>query len=150
MKIFYVRICVLLLLLSCSISYSQPLLSESELQDKEAQIYKFALYVGLNDKRSYSQIISSKEAEEKVKKICLEYASGYTLINSKGAYHDGKRLTEENGFILVFYVPFKKGKIMAEKIAKKLVLTLNQSSILIECHPADCRFYTYEEALRPD
>lgn len=101
--------------------------------------YKYNMYVGLNDKDTYTQLISDDEAEKIVSQICLKYVDGYTVTKRQGVYKDEKGVvTKENSLVYEFYSATDEEikKIMDEALVK-----LNQNSILIEKEKVDYSFY---------
>jgi hypothetical protein len=91
---------------------------------------KYTMYVGLNDKDTYTQIISSEEAEKKISDIALKYVDGFTQFSAKGVYKDEKGMvTHENSLVFEFYAV--TGKQMKD-IMNEVLKELNQNSILIE------------------
>ena len=68
-----------------------------------AEAVKYTLYIGLNDKDTYTQLLSTAEAVEKVSAIALKHADGFTLYHGQGAYLDDQGVeTFENCLILEF------------------------------------------------
>ena len=64
---------------------------------------KYILYIGLNDKNTYTQQLSIEDAANKVADIALKYADGFTQLFGKGAYKDEKGIiTHENCLIFEF------------------------------------------------
>ncbi|NMB19618.1 MAG: DUF3574 domain-containing protein [Firmicutes bacterium] len=105
----------------------------------EEGIVKYTLYIGLNDKDTYQQEISTEEAEALVEEITLKHADGFTRIIAKGAYKDGAGVvTFENSLIyeFLFVTEEKINRIMDE-----VLVALNQESILVETQTVDAMFY---------
>jgi hypothetical protein len=106
-------------------------------------VVKYTMYIGLNDKDTYTQLISYEEAERKVSKIALKYVDGFTRFAAKGAYKDEKGVvTYENS--LVFQFSSATGAQM-KAIMKEVLEELNQNSILLEKEKVDCEFYEGED-----
>lgn len=105
--------------------------------------FKYNMYVGLNDKDTYKQIISDDEAQKIVSEICLKYVDGYTVTKRQGVYKDEKGIvTQENSLVYEFYsaTDDKIKSIMDEALVK-----LNQNSILVEKAKVDFKFYEGEK-----
>lgn len=103
---------------------------------EEAQEY--TLYIGLNDKDEYRQLISTKEAKEIIDAICVEYVDGYTVTEAGGAWVDEKNtLTQENTLVYHFREADEEA---LKEIMDKVIAALNQNTILVEEQKV---FYTY-------
>lgn len=100
---------------------------------------KYTIYIGLNDKDTYSQKISTGEAEKKVNAIALKYVDGFTRFLGKGAYKDDKgAVTYENTLVYTFYsATDEQMKSIMEEVLKEL----NQNSVLIEKQKVGYEFY---------
>lgn len=91
---------------------------------------KYTMYIGLNDKDTYTQLIPYEEAEKKVSEIVLKYVDGYTQMQAKGAYKDDEGIvTLENSLIYEIYAATDQ---QMEAIMKEVLTELNQHSILLE------------------
>ncbi len=100
---------------------------------------KYTMYIGLNDKDTYTQIIDSEEAEKIVSTICLKYIDGYTMSHGEGSYKDEKDVvTKENSLIYTFY---NANDEQMKSIMNEVLKKLNQNSILIEKQKINYDFY---------
>jgi len=100
---------------------------------------KYTLYIGLNDKDSYTQLIPTEDAMEKVSAIALKHADGFTLYQAQGAYLDDAGVeTFENSLVLVF---FDAEEAAIRAIMDEVIAELNQSSILVEREKVRYEFY---------
>ena len=88
---------------------------------------KFTLYVGLFDKDTKKQEITTTEALNKVNKILLQYVDGATAYEGSGIYKhiNGSIVLEPNIIIILYYT----NKKTVAKIIKELKRELNQESI---------------------
>lgn len=110
---------------------------ETYLAKREA--IKYILYIGLNDKDTYSQKISAGEAEKKVSAIALKYVDGFTESSGKGAYKDDKGVvTYENSLIYTFNSATDE---QMKSIMDEVLKELNQNSVLIEKQKVGSEFY---------
>lgn len=101
--------------------------------EKYSACYKYTIYAGLNDRSQYRQIIRNKEAERIINQICSSHCSSYTLQRASGCWHDGRKLTKENSFIIIILSDNEQeGAEKAQKIAEEITEQLNQSCVLIE------------------
>lgn len=101
--------------------------------------FKYTMYIGLNDKDTYKQVMSDDEAEKLMSEICLKYVDGYTFSKRQGAYKNEKGVvTKENSLVFEFYDASdeKIRSIMDEALVK-----LHQNSILIEKTKVNYQFY---------
>lgn len=126
-----ITLLIVLTLPGCAAQEKASLANQSE--------FKYNMYVGLNDKDTYKQIISDDEAQKIVSDICLKYLDGYTVTKRQGVYKDEKGIvTQENSLVYEFYFATdeKIKSIMDEALVK-----LNQNSILVEKAKVDYNFY---------
>lgn len=99
---------------------------------------KYVLYIGLNDKDTYDQIIPTEEAKDIVNGICVKYVDGYTVSEANGGWVDEKgNLTEEMSLVYSF-----SGAEEADivSIMDEVLAALNQNSIFVERQDM---YYTY-------
>lgn len=100
---------------------------------------KYMLYIGLNDKDTYEQIIDTEEAVRMVNEICTRYVEGYTMQIAKGGWMDEKNiLTEENTLIYSFYEVTDE-QVM--QIMDDVLQELNQNSILVSHGEENSTYY---------
>jgi len=91
---------------------------------------RYVLYIGLNDKNTYEQIIPTDEAVEIVDAICVKYVEGYTMAQVKGGWIDEfGALTQENTLVYTF-THIDEQAIIA--IMDEVLIALNQNAILVE------------------
>lgn len=101
--------------------------------------YKFTMYIGLNDKDTYKQLMSDDEAQQLISKICLKYVDGFTFSRRQGAYKNEKGVvTQESSLVYEFYSVTDKE---IRNIMDEAIVQLNQSSILIEKTKVNYQFY---------
>jgi len=101
--------------------------------------FKYTLYIGLNDKDTYTQLLSTEEAENKASNIVLKHVDGFTRFLGKGAYQDEKGIvTYENSLVFEIYAATED---QIKAIMDELLQELNQSSILVERERVNCQFY---------
>jgi hypothetical protein len=104
---------------------------------------KYTMYIGLNDKDTYTQLIPYEKAEKKVSDIALKYVDGFTELSAKGAYKDEKGVvTHENSLVFEFSSATDQ---QMKAIMNEVLKELNQNSILIEKQKVNCEFYEGEK-----
>lgn len=99
----------------------------------------YLLYVGLNDRNTYEQIIPTEEARRALNEICLQYVDGYTIWEAAGTWRDETgTVTEENTLICSF-----SGVTEAciQSIMDELLVVLNQNAILMEKRTVENEYY---------
>lgn len=103
---------------------------------------KYTMYIGLNDQDTYTQQISTEEAQKMVANIALQYVDGFTQTTAMGAYKDEKGVvTYEKS--LVFSFSYASEEQM-QNIMNDVLEELNQNSILIEKENVNYDFYEGE------
>lgn len=109
---------------------------------------EYTLYIGLNDKDTYCQLISVEEAREIVDAICIRYVDGYTVMEAKGAWADEKNiLTQENTLVYLFREVDEES---LKEIMNEVIKALNQNTILLEKQTAAYIYYGKEAAEEGD
>jgi|GEM_PF-980328 len=103
---------------------------------------KYTMYIGLNDKETYEQIVSNEEAERIVTEIALNHVGGFTLTQGKGAYKDEDDvITYENSLIVAFS---DASEDQMKAIMDDILVSLNQNAVLIEKKETVYTFYEGE------
>lgn len=112
---------------------------DSILEYQSSENGKYVLYIGLNDKETYSQIIPTEEAKNTVNHIVVKYVGGYTVYEAKGGWTDETgTLTEEN--TLVYHLSGVSERDVIS-IMDEVLVVLNQNSILVERHDLSYIYY---------
>lgn len=97
---------------------------------QEAETGKYMLYIGTNDKDTYTQLIPLEEAKAIVNEICSRYVSGYTVQTAEGGWVDETgTLTQEQTLVYSFDA-VAEADVLA--IMDEVLVALNQNSILLE------------------
>lgn len=91
---------------------------------------KFTLYLGLNDKDTKLQKISTIEAYKICNNILLNYTEGATIFEANGIYkhNNGEIVIEKTLRIELLFVDEK----IVEKIVVDLKKAFNQESIIMQ------------------
>lgn len=98
------------------------------------------IYIGLNDKDTYTQLISTEDAEQIVHTICLQYVDGYTMYQADGYWKDADgKPTKENTLVCVFVGTDKQ---TVRIIADEVIEALNQNTVLIVSGENNAEFYS--------
>lgn len=91
---------------------------------------KYVLYIGTNDKDTYTQQIPLDEAEQIINQICSQYVEGYTVQQAEGGWVDESgTLTQEQTLVYSFDAVREEDLIA---IMDQVLVQLNQASILVE------------------
>ena len=106
----------------------------------EEQGTSYTLYIGLNDKDSDTQEISTEQAREIVDEICCKYVGGFTAFQAQGGWTDeGGALTKENTLVYMFSYA-DEAQITA--IMDEVIPALNQSVILVHTDTVQSAYYS--------
>lgn len=101
---------------------------------------KYILYIGTNDKDTYTQLIPTGQAREIVNAICARHTGGYTESDARGGWVDETgTLTQENTLVYEFYQIDEKALLA---ILDDILAELNQNSILVERQNAVYTYYS--------
>lgn len=108
----------------------------------DSSVNQYTLYIGTNDKDTYTQLIPLDEARDIVNEICTKYVEGYTASEATGGWVDQTgTLTQENTLVYSFYdTTEEQMKLIMDDVLKEL----NQNSILIERAHSDYEYYSHE------
>ena len=107
---------------------------------EDAESGKYVLYIGLNDKDTYAQIIPTEEARDIVNGICTKYADGYTVSEANGGWIDETgTLTEEMSLVYTLSGVEEEDII---SIMDEVLIALNQNSILVERQDYSYTYYS--------
>ena len=98
--------------------------------ENEAGTVQYVMYVGTNDKDTYSQIISTEEAKNIIDDICFKYLEGYTIQDAVGSFVDETGTATHESTIACYFDGADESTIY--KIADEVIETLNQNTVLIE------------------
>ncbi len=123
---------------TCLLGIKVYQLSEKTEMDGTA---KYTMYVGLNDKDTYEQIIPTDEAKSIIDKICLNYVEGYTIQDAKGVWADEIGESTHENTIVCYFSDTESDAIY--KIADEIIKELNQNTVLIEKNYVVTDFYSY-------
>lgn len=101
---------------------------------------QYVLYIGLNDKDTYEQIIPTGEAKDIVNHICTKYVEGYTVSEANGGWVDETgTLTEESTLVYILSDVQEKDVIA---VMDEVLAALNQNSILVQRQEHAYSFYS--------
>lgn len=101
---------------------------------------KFTLYIGTNDKDTYTQLIPTEQAKAIVDDICTKYVDGYTTQIAQGAWCDEKgEFTNETTLIYSFTGVSEKEIAL---IMDEVLVSLNQNTILVERNNVTYSYYS--------
>lgn len=91
---------------------------------------KYTLYLGLNDKDTHAQLISTVEAYKITNNILLSYTNGATIFEANGIYkhEDGTFTIEKTLRIELLFVNTK----VVSQIVEDLKRAFNQESIAVQ------------------
>ncbi len=101
---------------------------------------KYVMYIGLNDKDTYEQIVPTDEAKRIIDGICFKYVEGYTIQDAKGVWADETGEATHENTIVCHFSDAESETIY--KIADEVIEKLNQNAILIEKNQVSTDFYT--------
>ena len=97
--------------------------------DKNSKIIKYTLYIGLNDKATKLQEISTIDAYKLIVNICKSHnLDGFTISEATGFYvhENGEVVTEKS---LRIEILFTSNEVI-DAIIKDIKIILNQESVV--------------------
>ena len=100
---------------------------------------KVTMYIGLNDKDTKQQKISTIEAYKMCQNVFADFFGGSTIFEGKGTYtHENGQMVFENTLICIVYTDDIEG---VKKAATTIKTVLNQESIAIEVVESNSFFF---------
>jgi hypothetical protein len=100
---------------------------------------QYVLYIGINDKDAYKQIIPTERAKEIVNGICAKYVKGYTGNDAQGGWFDENGVLVQENTLVYAFTSASESEIVA--IMDEALAALNQNSILVERRDVSKAFY---------
>lgn len=91
--------------------------------------HKYVLYIGMNDKDSGTQLVTTEEARDRLNAVAARHADGFTVLRGNGYWKSGDNLDREETLIYVFY---DIGQEQLAPILREMLIAMNQSAILVE------------------
>ena len=111
----------------------------SDVFDMKGASQKFTMYIGTNDKETYSRLIPLEECSRRIDSICMKYVDGFSSDVMEGKWVDETgAITEEVTFVYIFYDTTDE---IIKKIMDEVLVALNQNSILLEKEYVRSSFY---------
>lgn len=101
---------------------------------------KYSLYIGTNDKDTYTQVIPFDTCLTKVTEICTKYTGGCTIYEANGYWKDDTNTITKEQSIVCILEDITKEKVY--KICDEIIVELNQNSILIETQNVISTYYS--------
>lgn len=100
---------------------------------------RYTLYIGTNDKDTYTQLISTEKAMEIVNEICVRHVGGYTVSTAHGGWMDEAGVMTNEETLVYTFLDAEEEQII--RIMDEVRLALNQNSILCEQQSVIAEFY---------
>lgn len=114
----------------------------SVLEETGQQGVKYTLYIGTNDKDTYTQMIPLEEAKETVNQICSKYVDGYTVQEANGGWVDETGTLTQEETLVYSFVDAEEEDLIA--IMDEVLTELNQNSIMVERSDMTYTYYSGE------
>ena len=127
---------ILNIIATCVLGVRVVQLSNGTETDKMLQ---YVMYVGTNDKDTYSQIISTDEAKSIIDGICLKYTDGYTIQDATGSWTDETGIPTHENTIICYFDGTDLDTV--HSIADEIISALNQNTVLIEESEIGLEYY---------
>ncbi len=106
------------------------ILATKTVEPKKKETVHYTVYIGLNDKVTYEQVIPTDEAKKIVDRVCTKYIDRFAAHNAVGAWGDENgNVTHENTIICYFD---DINEELLHSICDELLKELNQNAILIQ------------------
>ncbi|MBQ0051136.1 MAG: DUF3574 domain-containing protein [Treponema sp.] len=106
---------------------------------------QYTLYIGTNDKDTYKPEISYDDAVKLVAEICSEHLEGYTIFDADGYWTDESGTPVSERTIVCKIINSDSEAV--QKIIDKVLVKLNQSSVLVEKSMVNISFVSRDKSL---
>ncbi|MCL2112288.1 MAG: DUF3574 domain-containing protein [Clostridiales bacterium] len=100
---------------------------------------QYVLYIGLNDKDIYKQVIPTDEARIIVDEICAKHVDGWTVSTVNGGWTDEKGVLSQENTLVYTIVGVEEEAVVS--IMDEVLIALNQNSIMLERRGTTVTFY---------
>lgn len=100
---------------------------------------QYIMYVGINDRDTYEQIISTDDAKAIINTICHKYLEGYTVQEAVGSWTDEKGIPTHENTVVCYFNDASEEEVY--EIADEVLKELNQNKILIVKNSVKIDFY---------
>lgn len=117
--------------------------STEELFPEGQETLNCTLYIGLNDKDTYTQLIETEDARAAVDEICLKYAGGFTAFEARGGWTDENGISMHENTLVYMISGASRSQITA--IMDEVLEELNQSAILVSTEKTETFYYSEAE-----
>lgn len=101
---------------------------------------QYVMYIGTNDKDTYTQLIPTADAKELIDSICFKYLDGYTIQDATGAWVDEVGAATHENTIVCYFDGADEETVY--RIADEVLTALNQNSVLIEKEQLQIEYYS--------
>lgn len=102
----------------------------------------YTLYIGTNDKDTYTQEISLEEARDMVNEICVKYVDGYTMQEANGGWVDETGTLTQEDTLVYRLMDVDEDQVIS--IMNEVLVALNQNSILVEKNEVSYCYYSQQ------
>lgn len=116
-----------------------PAAADGTLSFETVAAGKFVLYIGLNDKDTYTQLIPTEEAIATVNEIASRHVDGYTMQDASGGWVDETGTLTQEPSLVYSFDQAAEADIIA--IMDEVLAVLNQNSILVEKEDLTYTYY---------
>ena len=111
--------------------------------DEETVGAEYWMYIGLNDRDTYQQEITTDEAKVRLSSIFAHHVDGYTMFEASGSWVDEQgEWTEELTLVCVFRGATEE---QMQAIMEEVLVDFNQEAVLLERRSSDAAFYNGNE-----
>ncbi len=107
---------------------------------RQDETIHYTLYIGTNDKDTYTQVKPMDEVKQLIDAICTKYVNGFTFQTANGAWSDEKGVVTHENTIICQLDEIDEETIF--QICDELRRALNQNTILIQKECVQLDFYS--------
>ena len=115
---------------------NQPSITDTKMDDSS----KYTVYIGTNDKDTYSKVMPLEQAKKIVNEICMDHVGGYTVNLAAGGWVDEKGVETMEDSLVYTFCDISEEQLTA--ILDDVLEELNQNSILVEHQQVETTYYT--------
>lgn len=89
---------------------------------------KYEIFIGIKDKDSYEEILSTDDFKDLLREICVEKEINFSLLTQLGGYKHNKGYTTETSLrIIIIGINEQEVNLLSQELKKKI----NTDAVLI-------------------
>ena len=109
-------------------------------EEKEEYDIQYVLFLGTNDKDTYTPYGTPDEVKAKVDEVLTKHVEGFTIQEANGGWTNDNGTVDHEYTVVILLSDTNEDKVHA--VCDDLIKTFNQSSVLIQSNRTKTEFYS--------